>query len=76
MRSFTCCFPSIPINGLFLRQCKQGALQFVLIKPVLAAVTLILDAHGVYGVDELRTDRGFVWVMLVYNISYTVALYR
>jgi len=36
---------------------------------------LILDEQGVYGVDELRTDRGFVWIMIVYNMSYTVALY-
>lgn len=36
----TACFPTMPINGLFLRRCKQGALQFVMIKPVLAVLTV------------------------------------
>mmetsp|Transcript_48148 Transcript_48148/g.92030 ORF Transcript_48148/g.92030 Transcript_48148/m.92030 type:complete len:492 (+) Transcript_48148:682-2157(+) len=71
----TACFPTMPINGLFLRRCKQGALQFVMIKPVLAVLTLVLASKGLYGADELRSDKGFVWILAIYNASYTVALY-
>jgi hypothetical protein len=42
----TCCFPSMPINGVFLRRCKQGALQFVFMKPVLALVVVSSLALG------------------------------
>eukprot|EP00210_Caulerpa_lentillifera_P007089 g6782.t1 len=38
----TCCLPRAPINGQFLRRCKQGVLQFVLVKPLLAIITLTL----------------------------------
>jgi hypothetical protein len=44
----TCCLPPLPIDGFFLRRCKQGTLQFVLIKPVLASLTLILYAAERY----------------------------
>eukprot|EP00798_Chlamydomonas_sp_ICE-L_P028107 gene28107-31215_t len=44
----TCCWAPIPINGFFLRRCKQGTLQFVILKPFLAAITLILFVVGKY----------------------------
>ncbi|GLJ19213.1 hypothetical protein SUGI_0345220 [Cryptomeria japonica] len=39
----TCCLPPIPLDGRFIRRCKQGGLQFVILKPILVAVTFILD---------------------------------
>ncbi|XP_022719109.1 transmembrane protein 184A isoform X3 [Durio zibethinus] len=44
----TCCFPPMPLDGRFIRRCKQGCLQFVILKPILVAVTLILYAKGKY----------------------------
>ena len=44
----TCCLPPLPINGRFVRLCKQGTLQFVLAKSLLAALTLVLHAQGAY----------------------------
>jgi hypothetical protein len=32
----TCCMAPIPVDGFFLRNCKQGTLQFVIAKPILA----------------------------------------
>ena len=29
----TCCCKPIPVDGFFLRRCKQGTLQFVILKP-------------------------------------------
>jgi len=72
----TCCLPEdLPFDGLFLRRCRQGALQFVIVKPVLAGLALVLYAAGGYGEGSFRPDRGFVWIMIVYNLSYSVALY-
>lgn len=36
---------------------------------------LVLASKGLYGADELRSDKGFVWILAIYNASYTVALY-
>lgn len=44
----TCCLPTMQVDGFFLRRCKQGTLQFVLLKPVMAVLTLLLYAAGDY----------------------------
>ncbi len=44
----TCCMKPIPVDGFFLRNCKQGTLQFVIIKPLLAFMTLVLFAMDLY----------------------------
>lgn len=43
-----CCWPPQKVDGFLLRKCKQGTLQFVMAKPILAALTLILYAGGGY----------------------------
>lgn len=49
--SCTCCLPPLPINGMFVKATKRMTLQFVLIKPVLAATSVVLAATGSLG-DE------------------------
>jgi hypothetical protein len=36
------------VDGFLLRKCKQGTLQFVIAKPILASLTLLLFAAGNY----------------------------
>jgi hypothetical protein len=65
-----CKLPSIPLNGRFLRLCKQGTLQFVIIKPLTAVLSLIMLAAGVY--DHII----YQWFLfVVYNISYSWVSY-
>ena len=71
----TCCFPSLPVDGAYVKACKRGALQFVIIKPVLAALTLTLVWAGVYGDQEIRGDVAYPYIAFAYNASYAVALY-
>jgi len=66
-----CCFPRINISAKFLRVCKQLTLQFVIIKPIMAILTLVL--HIV--VTEEARDNYDIFALIVYNISYTLALY-
>ncbi|XP_044483249.1 transmembrane protein 184A-like isoform X2 [Mangifera indica] len=54
----TCCFPPIPLDGRFIRRCKQGCLQFVILKPILVVVTLILYAKGKYKDGNFSPDQG------------------
>uniref|UniRef100_A0A7S2WPU8 Uncharacterized protein n=1 Tax=Mucochytrium quahogii TaxID=96639 RepID=A0A7S2WPU8_9STRA len=66
------CLPDMALTARFLRGCKQGTLQFVIIKPIMAILNLILVA--VHDKDENLP----VWNIIqtvVYNVSYTLALY-
>ncbi|KAF9621571.1 hypothetical protein IFM89_022925 [Coptis chinensis] len=71
----TCCFSPIPLDGRFIRRCKQGALQFVILKPILVALTFILYAKGKYEDGNFSAKQGYLYVTIIYTISYTTALY-
>lgn len=71
----TCCLPPIPLDGRFIRRCKQGGLQFVILKPILVAVTLILYAKGKYEDGNFSAKQAYLYVTIIYTISYSSALY-
>jgi hypothetical protein len=48
----------VQVDGFFLRRCKQGTVQFVLLKPVMAALTLILYAAGAYTDGDMSPGNG------------------
>ncbi|KNC55239.1 transmembrane protein 184a [Thecamonas trahens ATCC 50062] len=63
-----------PINvgsSTFLRACKQGVIQFVIVKPVCAALSLAMLVLGYY--ESTAYQAG---LLVVYNISFTYALYE
>ncbi|KAK4427532.1 Transmembrane proteinA [Sesamum alatum] len=71
----TCCFPPIPLDGRFIRRCKQGCLQFVILKPILVAITFILYAKGKYEDGNFNPRQSYLYITIIYTISYSVALY-
>lgn len=71
----TCCLPPMQVNGQFIRNVKRGALQFVFLKPILAVLTLVLYATGNYDEGNWSPSGSYLWITIVYNITYTVALY-
>ncbi|XP_052119378.1 uncharacterized protein LOC107492256 [Arachis duranensis] len=71
----TCCFPPIPLDGRFIRKCKQGCLQFVILKPILVVVTLILYAKGKYKDGNFNPKQSYLYLTIIYTLSYTMALY-
>ncbi|PIA40736.1 hypothetical protein AQUCO_02400066v1 [Aquilegia coerulea] len=71
----TCCFSPIPLDGRFIRRCKQGTLQFVILKPILVVLTFILYAKGKYKDGNFSAKQGYLYVTIIYTISYTTALY-
>ena len=64
------CFPRMPLTSRFMRLCKQFTLQFVLIKPVMAAVNIGMDRTGNIKNSSYQTAQ-----FIIYNFSYTLALY-
>eukprot|EP00884_Botryococcus_braunii_P002753 jgi/Botrbrau1/12479/Bobra.0169s0026.1 len=71
----TCCLPPLPVNGRFVRYCKQGTLQFVLVKPILAILTVVLYTQGNYTEGWWGVNDGYLWITVFYNITYSMALY-
>ncbi|KAL4527279.1 hypothetical protein Ndes2437A_g02452 [Nannochloris sp. 'desiccata'] len=71
----TCCLPPLPVNGQFVRIVKQGALQFVFLKPILAILTVALYATGNYAEGDWSVTGSYLWITIIYNITYTFALY-
>ena len=67
--------PPPQVDGFFLRRCKQGTLQFVLLKPVMAALTLILYAANAYTDGDMSPRNGYFYISILYNVCYTFALY-
>lgn len=59
----------------FIRRCKQGCLQFVILKPMLVAVTLILYAKGKYHDGDFSARQSYLYLTIIYTFSYTMALY-
>ncbi|XP_058082323.1 uncharacterized protein LOC131230415 isoform X2 [Magnolia sinica] len=59
----------------FIRRCKQGCLQFVILKPVLVAVTFIFYAKGKYEDGNFSATQAYLYVTIIYTISYSMALY-
>ncbi|RYQ89643.1 hypothetical protein Ahy_B09g096181 isoform D [Arachis hypogaea] len=71
----TCCLPPLPLDGRFIRKCKQGCLQFVILKPILVVLTLILYEKGKYKDGNFSPTQSYLYLTIIYTISYTVALY-
>lgn len=71
----TCCFPPLPLDGRFIRRCKQGCLQFVILKPILVAVTFVLYAKGKYEDGNFSANQAYLYLTIIYTFSYSLALY-
>lgn len=71
----TCCMAGRQYTIGFLRFCKQATLQFCLVKPVMALITLILQAFNLYKDGNFSPDSGYLYITIIYNISVSLALY-
>lgn len=54
---------------------KRGILQYAWLKPILAAITIILRATGAYQEGFITLTSGYLWIGIIYNISVTLSLY-
>uniref|UniRef100_A0A0K0FH50 Transmembrane protein 184B n=1 Tax=Strongyloides venezuelensis TaxID=75913 RepID=A0A0K0FH50_STRVS len=73
--TFTCCLAGKQYTIEFLRFCKKATLQFCLIKPVMAFITLLLAICGKYHDGNWSMNEGYFYTTLVYNFSVSLALY-
>ncbi|XP_062918474.1 transmembrane protein 184B-like isoform X2 [Mobula hypostoma] len=71
----TCCLWGKTYSIGFLRFCKQATLQFCVVKPLMAIITVILQAFGKYKDGDFNVASGYLYVMIIYNISVSLSLY-
>ncbi|XP_028843534.1 transmembrane protein 184B-like isoform X1 [Denticeps clupeoides] len=71
----TCCLWGRTYSIGFLRFCKQATLQFCVVKPLMAMITVILQAFGKYRDGDFNVASGYLYVTIVYNISVSLSLY-
>uniref|UniRef100_A0A8C6NSZ7 Transmembrane protein 184B n=1 Tax=Nothobranchius furzeri TaxID=105023 RepID=A0A8C6NSZ7_NOTFU len=71
----TCCLWGKTYSIGFLRFCKQATLQFCVVKPLMAMITVILQACGKYRDGDFNVASGYLYVTIIYNISVSLSLY-
>jgi hypothetical protein len=54
---------------------KFGILQYTFITPICSGIAVVLNLANVYGNGEWKFNRGYPYIMIIINISQTVALY-
>jgi len=69
-----CCMHIKP-GRIFMHRCKQMILQFVVLKPLLALLIFWLDFAGVYQEGNFSYQYGYLYITIIYNVSFTIALY-
>lgn len=70
-----CCVQSWPGGAHFFYNAQIGTLQYVVIKPVMAAVTFVLVNTGDYEDGSFSPSDGYVYVASVNNASQIWAMY-
>ncbi|XP_061666846.1 transmembrane protein 184ba [Syngnathoides biaculeatus] len=71
----TCCLRGKAYSIGFLRFCKQATLQFCVVKPLMATITVILQAYGKYKDGDFNIASGYLYITIIYNISVSLSLY-
>jgi len=71
----TFCLAGQSYNIGFLRFCKQGTLQFCIIKPLMSFIVIILQFLNLYEDGNWSPSNAYIYVTLIYNLSISVALY-
>lgn len=67
--AFSVSFVELRAFGPGLLLMRSRPLEYVQVKPILAAVTLILKATGTYKEGELSWTAGYLYISFIYNVS-------
>ncbi|GAX76925.1 hypothetical protein CEUSTIGMA_g4372.t1 [Chlamydomonas eustigma] len=70
-----CCLPPQQVDGSFLRRCKQGTLQFVILKPVLSILSLVLYWFGLLEIGVWSFTNGWIYIAIALSATYSTALF-
>lgn len=54
---------------------KLGVLQFVILKPISALISLFLESVGLYGPGSFSLKRGFLYIAILNSVSVSLSVY-
>ncbi|CAD2213298.1 f2o10.10 protein-like protein [Angomonas deanei] len=71
---FPFCYMSpIKVTPTFVQNCRLCLFQFMVVKPVVSLIVIILTTQDKMGSGLLDVTGGYFWTTLVYNLSITIA---
>ena len=59
----------------FLRRCKAGVFNYVVLKPVTTLVAIFAEWKGKYGEGDISVTKAYIYCSILNNYSQTAALY-
>jgi len=69
------CLVGQSYNIGFLRFCKQGTLQFCIMKPLMSFIVIILQFSNLYHDGNWSPADSYIYTTIIYNLSISIALY-
>ncbi len=70
-----CCCPSVVPGNVLLTRIRLCVYQYMIIKPVVSIVAVILHTLDLYHHGSFDWRYGYLWITIIVNISIFVALY-
>jgi len=71
-----CCLPPMTLGRRWYWIVKRCILQFVVMKPIITFISLILELFDVYGYGELTPTKGYFWMAIVLDdLTISIAVY-
>jgi len=70
-----CCLPKFQPGMKFLRLCRQGVLQYVIVNVLCAIATFILQLLHKFEEGNFAPNRGYLYIMIITNISITISMW-
>eukprot|EP01065_Artemidia_motanka_P045640 TRINITY_DN6746_c0_g1_i1.p1 TRINITY_DN6746_c0_g1~~TRINITY_DN6746_c0_g1_i1.p1 ORF type:complete len:389 (+),score=87.83 TRINITY_DN6746_c0_g1_i1:65-1231(+) len=70
-----CRLRAFSLNVTLIHRVRVSILQFMVLKPLCAAIIIVLTAQGKFGSSFSDFSKGYIYLTVLYNISITAALY-
>ena len=67
-----CWMEPVKVTPRFIQVCRRCVFQFMVCKPLVSVIILILTLKNRMGDSLLDVTRGYFWTSLVYNVSITI----
>jgi hypothetical protein len=68
-----CWMEPMKVTPRFVQCCRRCLFQFMVTKPLVTFIVILLTAKGAMGTQLLDPSRGLFWTTLIYNVSITIA---
>ncbi|KZS09946.1 transmembrane protein 184C [Daphnia magna] len=71
-----CCLKPWPIGSELIHRCKHGILQYTIVRPCSALISVICEIIGVYGEGKFHANLAYPYMIAINNLSQFIAMYH